>query len=64
MEHCSICNISILKKNFPRHSESQKHLINSQNFVTENILDRDINEPNLQKPIETLIYEPKKRKEN
>jgi hypothetical protein len=25
MEHCNICNINILKKNFKRHELSQKH---------------------------------------
>jgi hypothetical protein len=47
MEHCNICNINILKKNFPNHERSQKHLDYLQNYVPENIIDTDINEPNL-----------------
>ncbi len=45
---------------FPRHERSEKHLINLQNYVPENILDTDINEPNLQEPIQPTIYKPKK----
>jgi len=64
MERCNICNINILKKNFPRHERSQKHLINLQNYVPQNILDIDINEPNLQEPIQPTIYKPKIEKRN
>ncbi len=56
MENCNICNISILKKIFPRHEESQKHLISLQNYVPENFSDKEINEPNLHEPIEPTIY--------
>ncbi len=62
MEHCNICTKDILKKNFKRRESSQKHLDNLQNYVPENILDIDINEPNLQEPIQPTIYKPKKEK--
>jgi hypothetical protein len=64
MEHCNICNINILKKNFKRHELSQKHSDNLQNYVPENIIDTDINEPDLQEPILPIMYKPKKEKKN
>jgi hypothetical protein len=53
-----------MKKNFPRHERSQKHIINLQNYVPQNILDTGIIEPDLQEPILPTIYKPKKEKRN
>jgi hypothetical protein len=66
MEHCNICNITLLKKNFKRHESTQKHLDNLQNnepennvaenyeqenYIPEYILSTNINEPNLPEPL-------------
>ena len=53
-----------MKKNFRRHERTQKHLNNLQNYVPENILDREIIEQNLQQPIQPIKYKPKKEKKN